>query len=66
MFEEKQKKGENSGQKEGRDETCTSVTSVAVFPVSFHGEPISSAGSRPRGKALQVTERAINPPAAKR
>lgn len=61
----KSEKGENTGQKEGTDEACTSVTLVAEFPINFHWDPISSAGSNPSGKALDVTEPVINPPAAK-
>lgn len=52
------------GRKEGT-ETCTSVNLVSEFPINFYWDPISSAGSNPSGKALDVTEPVINPPAAK-
>lgn len=57
----KSKEGKNTGQKEGTDETGTSATLVAEFPINFHRDLISSAGSNPSGKALDVTELVINP-----
>lgn len=65
VLRKSKKKGENTCQKEGTDKTCISVTLVAEFPVNFHWDPISSAGGNINGKALDVTELEINPPAAK-